>query len=569
MGIRFGEKERTCMTDKKELLRKYRELDRECALLSKYQVDEGEEQSLFIPTEENMDKMWKKLELLKTYVENLEEPDAVFSMVKHHFGDFLESLEYIFRDKEAHPEMDYLGLHWEIENTSRLNRHPDEERCAGLVQRIKERCDASEIALDLIKKKTAGEERIGVAEALWKEGRMIENYMIDLKIYFPTFSEGQNKQLDKALASARDMLIWMSEELGGEFQYELEKEEEDLSRSVKMEEKVYRDLLRKQLGVSLDELLAWYEDEIEKTRKEVFDIAGRLDIPEETPKTMQEINELLFRYEGPCNSPEEMLDRANEYLKRTRKLAHEYVRLPEDEICRCVAVPFCCKDSYPWGGYEGGDFTVRPLIGQMFLNVYNYRNVTDGWIKLNALHEAYPGHHVQYVRAAVDETPETVKIGAKLVPLLEGTCLRTERAFEDLFSEDPFFPLFVAYRRHHASVRICADLMLFYYGSSLEEVIQLYEKELGFDWVTARGQVQAHQNSPGYFTCYYYGMKKICEWEKEYGFSKKEFTELLFSAGYISIERFEELVKMEEGERQRYYHEFSSLMNNEEKKEKQ
>lgn len=549
------------MTDKKELLRKYRELDRECALLSKYQMDEGEEKNFFIPTEENMDKMWEKLELLKISVENLEEPDAVFSMVKHHFGDFLESLEYIFRDKEKHPEMDYLGLHWEIENTSRLNRHPDEERCAGLVQRIKELCDASEIVLDLIKKKTEKEERIGVAEELWKESRMIENYMIDLKTYFPTFSEGQNKQMDKALASARDILIWMAEELGGEFQYELEKEEEDLSRSVKMEEKVYRDLLRKQLGVSLDELLSWYEDEIEKTRQEVFDIADKLDVPEETPKTMQEINELLFRYEGPCDSPEEMLDRAEEYLKRTRKLAHEYVRLPEDEICRCVAVPFCCKDSYPWGGYEGGDFSVRPLIGQMFLNVYNYRNVTDGWIKLNALHEAYPGHHVQYVRAAVDETPETVKIGAKLVPLLEGTCLRTERAFEDLFSEDPFFPLFVAYRRHHASVRICADLKLFYYGSSLEEVIQLYEKELGFDRVTARGQVRAHQNSPGYFTCYYYGMKKICEWEKEYGFSKKEFTELLFSAGYISIERFEELVKMEEDERQRYYHEFSSLMN--------
>lgn len=285
------------MTGKDEVLQKYRKIDRECALLSKYQTEETEEERVFIPTDENMKKVWKKFESLKVSVENLEEPDAVFSMVKHHFGDFLESLEYIFRDKEKHPEMDYLGLHWEIENTSRLNRHPDEERCAGLVQRIKELCDASEIVLDLIKKKTEKEERIGVAEELWKESRMIENYMIDLKTYFPTFSEGQNKQMDKALASARDILIWMAEELGGEFQYELEKEEEDLSRSVKMEEKVYRDLLRKQLGVSLDELLSWYEDEIEKTRQEVFDIADKLDVPEETPKTMQEINELLFRYE--------------------------------------------------------------------------------------------------------------------------------------------------------------------------------------------------------------------------------------------------------------------------------
>ena len=72
--------------------------------------------------------------------------------------------------------------------------------------------------------------------------------------------------------------------------------------------------------------------------------------------------------------------------------------------------------------------------------------------------------------------------------------------------------------------------------------------------------MQAQQNSPGYFTCYYYGMKKICGWEKEYGFSKKDFTELLFSAGYISMERFGELVRLTPEERERYFHEFSSLL---------
>ena len=153
-----------------------------------------------------------------------------------------------------------------------------------------------------------------------------------------------------------------------------------------------------------------------------------------------------------------------------------------------------------------------------------------------------------------------MKIGTKLVPLLEGTCLRTERAFEGLYEEDPFFPLFVASRRHHASVRIYVDLMMFYYGATLGEVIKIYQDELGFDFGTARKQVQAHRNSPGYFTCYYYGMKKLEQWEREYGFTKKEFTELLFSAGYISIERFGELVRMKPEERERYFHEYASLL---------
>ena len=356
------------------------------------------------------------------------------------------------------------------------------------------------------------------------------------------------------------LLESMAGELSSEEVTQAELEKDDLSITVKMDPEEYRVLLKKKLGVSLDELLAWHKEEIEKTRAEVFQIARKLDIPENDPKTMVEVNDILFRYAGPCDSPEEMFHRAEKYLKRTRAIAHEYVRLPDDEVCKCVPLADCYKDSYPWGGYEGGDFSLQPYRGQMFLNQYNYQNITDGWIKLNALHEAYPGHHVQYVRTAMAETPETVKLGAKQIPVLEGTCLRTERAFEFLFAEDPFFPLFVAYRRHHASVRIYVDLMMFYHGASLEEVIKIYQEELGFDHGTARKQVQAHQNMPGYFTCYYYGMKKLTGWEKEYGFSKWDYTELLFSTGYISVENFESLLKLSPEERERYFHSFSSLL---------
>ena len=117
-----------------------------------------------------------------------------------------------------------------------------------------------------------------------------------------------------------------------------------------------------------------------------------------------------------------------------------------------------------------------------------------------------------------------------------------------------------AFRRHHASVRILVDLQLYYFGATLEDAVKIYEEELGFDRVTARAQVQAHQNAPGYFTCYYYGMKKICDWEKEYGYTKWDYTELLFSAGRISMESLEMLVKMTKEEQGRFFTEFRSLL---------
>lgn len=102
--------------------------------------------------------------------------------------------------------------------------------------------------------------------------------------------------------------------------------------------------------------------------------------------------------------------------------------------------------------------------------------------------------------------------------------------------------------------------MLYYFGATLEEAVKIYQRELGFDFTTARKQVQAHQNAPGYFTCYYYGMKKICQWEQEYGFNKKEFTELLFSAGYVSLDTFHAYITLTPEQREQYHKDFNSII---------
>ncbi|MFR8003894.1 MAG: DUF885 family protein [Hydrogeniiclostridium sp.] len=547
--------------DFSELYMQYRETDRDCALLHyRLQNHKPYEKELFLPTKGAMETAWKEWRSLKDRVESLEEPDQVFALVKNHLRDFLDSLEFSLQDTEKNPEGILLGFQYELQGVIRCDRRNDGERCVALTRRLDLFREHQRTLLGLMKEKKTAKEQGGLSRSLRRAKLDMEREAGKLREYFPGFTEEQQKSLKTAIDGFCLQLEEMASSLSAEEVSQEELLRDDLSRTVKMEPEAYRRLLKKQLGVSLEELLSWYKEEMEKTRAEVFKIASELDIPEEAPRTMQEVSDVLFRYAGPCGSAEEMYARAAGYLKRTRAIAHEYVRLPEDESCRCVPLPECYKDSYPWGGYEGGDFSVRPFRGQMFLNQYNYQNITDGWIKMNTMHEAYPGHHVQYVRAATDTTPETVKIGAKQVPIGEGTCLRTERAFTFIFAEDPFFPLFVAFRRHHTSVRVYVDLMLYYFGATLEEAVQIYEKELGFDRVTARAQVQAHQNSPGYFTCYYYGMKKICDWEQAYGYTKWDYTELLFAAGSVSMETLGRLVKLSPEDRSRYYTKFASLL---------
>ena len=138
----------------------------------------------------------------------------------------------------------------------------------------------------------------------------------------------------------------------------------------------------------------------------------------------------------------------------------------------------------------------------MFLNETNYTAVSDGWIKVNTIHEAYFGHHIQFLRVNSDPLPETMRRGLKADPLIEGTAHRSEHVCRSIFCGRPLISLF-AYRRHHTSVRIQADLMLRWENRTIGEVVELYQRELGFDAKTARGQVLAQEEMFGYFTCCY------------------------------------------------------------------
>ena len=538
----------------KMLIKKYRQLDYDLASVHSLLNSTRENRfRLFVPTESNCRIVAEQLNLLKNRIDALEVAGKPFEFIKNHFQDFFYNLNLQFETMRSNPQGYIYFLGGQItpmilcaENfTDGYNLLISRFSC------IKEIVNVLQANCRDDRQKTA------LSDAL---GYMKNNLNVN-KCEYHSFYEFLGKEKEDALIN----LVEDTEQFLDEKQQQLSggRSEEYVmladSATLPVDIERYKNILSVNIGVNMDELLQWYEAETEKTRKECFDIARSLDIPENNPQTMAEINDILLKYAGPADSPEEMYARANSYIKRTRAIAHEYVWMPKDENCVIEKVPVQLKVAYPWGGYEGGYRFKNPIVGRMFLNNYNYKAITDGWMKINTLHEAYPGHHVQHVRSITDPIPETMKIGAKNVPLHEGTCLGTERAFEFVFAEDPFYPLFVAYRRHHTSVRIKVDLWLRYFGKTIGEAVDLYQQELGFDRQTARYQVQAHENDEGYFTSYYYGMKKLCEWEKLYGYDKKSYTQLLFSVGGVSLENFKLYLDMTDEEKFMLTHAFGSL----------
>lgn len=537
------------------LRERYRQFDLTCARCA-YRLRSAREyeHQLFLPTKENRARGEGELARLLDEAKALPAPDPVFALLKSHYAEFLQGQLSSLKSLGQRPRMSIGGFTGFIDFMARKDSRSAEERLALLHTRLGQ---ADELWAGL-----SGElDQVGaaavaqLADACGILGRVAGLTAENIAGHFPDMPEHvQRDMANKLLSLADKSANWQRQAAT------LAKSGKQSAEAAccKLDEDYYRQLLEEDLGVELAELVRWHEAEVENCREEVFAIASRLDIPEKA-KSMADVSAILGKYAGPCNTPEEMFARGKEYLLRAKAGIEGYVALPE-EACLVLPVPEQIKGHFPWGGYGGGCHRRRPLVGEMYLNEGNFRAVTDGWLKMMAIHEAYPGHHVQFVRTTSDPLPETVKLGARFIPLIEGAAHRSERVFEFVFEEDPFYPLFVAYRRHHTAVRIKAELYLRYYGRPLDDAVELYMEELGFDRATARGQVRAQELMVGYFNCYYYGLKRLLDLEKQHGIDEKTYTGLLFSVGHISLQSFEAFLALSESDRKRFQTQFPSLL---------
>ena len=544
--------------DSVKLVQLYRDFDERCATcLDQIKSTRRYEKQLYVPSEETRKKAERALQELLAEASELEAPDVVFEILKNHFDEFIREQMSHLRRMFAGPSSFISGISNTIDYYSRKDSRSSSERAEILLSRLNN------------------------IDAVWSGVRkLLPSTAIDEVSQMADVCDTLSTVAKKMVSRVPELYSGMSEKLVQEVQSELERvserakgweqevkefvesrksgsgHKEVVSERDPIEE--YRYLLLNQFGVDLDQILSWHEEEIEKTRSEMFEIANGINVSG-LPKvdSVEDVVDILNKFEGPCDEPDEMFVRMRDYLDRAQKATREFVKLPEESVV-VVPTPDTLVKHYPWGGYGGGCPRRRPLQGETFLNVENYKAVTDGWIRMNSVHECYPGHHVQWVRSVLDPLPETVKVGARGVPTLEGSAHRSERLMEFIYPDDPFYPLFVAYRRHHTSVRIKADLWLRYFGRPFDDVVDLYVQELGFERKVASGQVLAQNLMKGYFTCYYYGMKRLTDLERQLGYNQKDFTELIFSLPRVSLKTMEEFLKLSEPDKSRLLTEFPS-----------
>ena len=298
----------------------------------------------------------------------------------------------------------------------------------------------------------------------------------------------------------------------------------------------YRQRLKTLWGIDVEEMLDW-------SKEEYFRCRGRLTQLTEDLHGVSDVRRYVNKDDTPLGSPEEALNLMRKYLCRARNAAQRHVALPRGEECWVERVPAHMEPIYPWGGCISPSPLSKSLSGAVLINATNYRALSRGWLKMLALHECYPGHHAQRVRTSVSSLPRSFKVHTLAhpsSPLVEGMAHRSETVLADVFG--PFFRVFAAYRRLHTITRVRADLALNYQRRPAQEAVQMYRDSLGLSSDVARGQVHFQRLLPGYMTIYYYGVRFLEELGARVPMDDRKMSEALFSAGYVSLRTFENML---------------------------
>ena len=149
------------------------------------------------------------------------------------------------------------------------------------------------------------------------------------------------------------------------------------------------------------------------------------------------------------------------------------------------------------------DDDADPAVAERLL-----RDHCDYELACTALHEGYPGHHLQFLSAHAQPRAVRKVIGSPLT--IEGWALYCEEmmgeaGFYSTLEERFFEKLALLWR----GVRIVADVGLHTRGMSTDEAVELLVNRVHFDVAHAQAEVRRYCARPAYQVCYAVGRREL------------------------------------------------------------
>ena len=294
------------------------------------------------------------------------------------------------------------------------------------------------------------------------------------------------------------------------------------------------------LNINADELYAFgeklFKDTEKKLEKVTQDLQGNNDV-----------DALMKKIQQTHPKKENVLDEYRKQMLAARKFVEEndIVSMPGKEDLKVIETPGFLQHQIPFAAYyepspadvnQQGYYYVTPAKTDDELGEHN--NIG---LKHTCVHEAWPGHHLQFVKANSKPSSSTLpRLLNASATLYEGWALYCEQLMHEMgFITEPESRFVLLKDRLWRALRIMIDVGIHTRDLSLDDAAKLMQEKLGFSHGQAMGDLTWYTHAPGVPMGYATGWALINnlknqEQEKE-NFNLKVFHDTLLSSGSIAL----------------------------------
>jgi len=304
------------------------------------------------------------------------------------------------------------------------------------------------------------------------------------------------------------------------------------------------------LDMDSAELLAFGQEQVAEYERQITEVAAEIDPDSYWMDVLERVKDDHPEPEGLRQAYEDETE-----LARRHCLEHDLITFPEGESCELEWTPTFMRSRVP---------IARPLVSPPFeegLDSKWYITPVDpeapaerqrqhirdnswAWIRGIAMHEIYPGHHLQLIIAKLKATPLRLQFWSPVFG--EGWGLYTEELFyETGLLAAPRFRLMQLRNGLWRAVRILVDVGLHTQGMSVHEAAERLAKRARLEPRWAQSEARYYTTRPTYPSSYQVGCAGLLELREAYraqkgaAFELRRFHDELMSYGSLPLSMVE------------------------------
>jgi uncharacterized protein (DUF885 family) len=298
------------------------------------------------------------------------------------------------------------------------------------------------------------------------------------------------------------------------------------------------------LDTDADDVLERGLRSFEETEALAQEVAGRMAPGADWVEVYERLKDDHPAADSIKQAYQEQMDAARAFVIQNR-----IVTLPEGEYVITVDTPPAMRRSSPFGTFQAVGAFDDGLEGRLVLTpiedwmspeqqAERLRSHHRAWIPIIAVHEAYPGHHVQALK--LRENPRILRKVVREPIFSEGWGLFTEELMFELgFLQGDDVRLTQLRNRLWRAARVILDVSLHTGRMTFDEAVDFLVEKVRFERYAAELEVGMYTRRPTYVLGYLIGMQEIerirADYVERFGEPSppSEFYDRLLSVGSI------------------------------------